>query len=297
MKIVDVRCRLTSFEAGDYFRKAKLKNKSAPTSEAFRVGTVEAYFGDLDRAGVTTGVSVSGNNPGGSIGKWTLPDRTTPNDLLADVQSKNWGRFLGVAGVDASGTFHDPMEELARCRALGLRAAFIEPGRVPGWDLDDHRLYPIYEFCQEAGMTLIPQTSGLLGGRNIDYAHPRHIDQLAEDFPVLRIVAGHGCYPYVREMIIVAQRRENVWVSPDMYIFDIGTEDWVKAVNENVRGDFAEKFLFGSAYPSKALEPFVKSFDELPWRDEVRQLILYRNALRAFDLEGDPTFRRIYELD
>ncbi len=32
----------------------------------------------------------------------------------------------------------------------------IEPGRAPGCNLDDPRLYPLYEFCSRRRVTLIP---------------------------------------------------------------------------------------------------------------------------------------------
>ena len=49
-----------------------------------------------------------------------------------------------MAGIDAGGVYHEPIQEIRRCAEMGLRAVFIEPGRSPGCDLDDKRLYPIY---------------------------------------------------------------------------------------------------------------------------------------------------------
>ena len=66
-------------------------------------------------------------------------------------------------------------------------------------------------------MTLIPQTSDSLGGKSIDYANPKYLEQVAEDFPQLRIVAGHGCYPSVRQAIVVAARGEQAHKSEGEY--------------------------------------------------------------------------------
>ena len=41
-------------------------------------------------------------------------------------------------------------------------------------------------------------------------------------FPTLRLLAGHACYPYYREAMVVACRHEHVYVSPDMYQFQMG---------------------------------------------------------------------------
>lgn len=287
--IIDVRCRITLPETGAFFTELA-KQRGVSTSGA------EGFFAEIAEVGITTAVSVCGNNPTIKIGRVGPPDRTTPNDLMASLQSSHPGAFIGVAGIDTGNVYHDAFQELERAHRLGLRAVFIEPGHSPGCDLDDRRLYPFYEKCVELNMTLMPQTSGPTGGRNIDYAHPRHIDQIADDFPTLRIIAGHACYPYIREAIIVAARRENVYVSPDSYLFDMGTQDWITAVNSNHYG-VSDRFLFGTAYPAVALKPYMERFFALPWNKDVLPKILYQNALRAFDLEGDPVFRKLYKLD
>lgn len=286
--IIDVRCRITIPETGAFFAElAKQRGVAASGKQAF--------FEEIAAAGITTAVSVCGNNPTIQIGRVAPPPRTTPNDLMADLQREHEGTFIGVAGIDAGNVYHDALEEIERAHQMGLRCVFIEPGHSPGCDIDDRRLYPIYEKCVERNMTVFPQTSGPTGGRNIDYANPRHLDQIAEDFPTMRIVAGHACYPYIREAIIVAARRENVYLSPDSYIFDMGTQDWVDAVNSNHYG-IADRFLFGTAYPAVQLDGYMKKFFELPWKVDALPKMLYQNALRALDLENDPVYRKKYKL-
>lgn len=300
--IIDVRCRLTTKEGSDYFRTQTQKSGAYGRIAAFKDGTEETFFEEINAAGVTTAVSASGNSPGMKLGDKELPNRTTSNDLMAEVQKRHWGSFIGVAGIDAGGVYHDPIEEIRRCAKMGLRAVFLEPGRSPGCNLDDPRLHPIYEECVKLDLTIIPQTSGPLGGKNIDYAHPQHIERVTEDFPTLRIVCGHGHYPYVREAITVATRRENIYLSPDVYLRMLGREDWLESINENYRAYFgnygiADRFLFGSAYPLFDLKDYMRFFFSLSWKREVLNRILYKNAIRAFKLEADPVFRKMYKLD
>ena len=40
----------------------------------------------------------------------------------------------------------------------------------------------------------------------------------------------------------------------------------------------------------------MQEFWKLPWKDDVLPKILYKNALRAFKLEQDPTFMKLYDL-
>lgn len=292
--IIDLRCRITTAGSADYFLDRMTRLNRLDRVPALAEASLDAFFAEIGAAGVTTAVSVSGHNPGARLGRFDLPARTTPNDLLAGVQRAHPGRFLGVAGIDVSDTLHDAATELERCAGeLGLKAICIEPGRAPGCPPNDRRLYPIYERCAELGLAVIPQTSGVLGGRLVDYANPRHIEEVADDFPDLRIICGHGCYPYVREAIVMASRHDNVWLAPDIYFFHLGHEDWVKAINANLLG-FSERFLFASFYPLTAIGPYVEAFLRIDWKPEVLDRILYRNALRALDLERDPVFASKY---
>lgn len=291
--IIDVRCRLTTPEAGQYFRDRLKRRGRFDAIESFADGTMESFLKEIGKYEIRTAVSVSGQSPDLKIGGRLQGARTTSNDLMAQMQKENWGRFIGVAGIDVGNVLHDSMQELERSHQLGLRAVFIEPGRSPKCDLDDRRLWPFYARVQALDMTLIPQTSGLWGGLSIDFANPRHLEPIAEDFPNLRILAGHACYPYVREAIIVAARHPNIWLSPDMYLIQMGTDDWVKSVNGNFFG-LQEQFLFGTGFPAIPLKPYMEEFWKLPWKPEVLPKILYKNALRCFKLEDDPVFKSMY---
>ena len=290
--IVDVRCRMATGKDADYFRKKLGENAPRSVIE----GSEEAFFCELDAAGVRTAIAPSGSNLGMTLGHRNLPPRTTSNDEQALLQERHPGRYVGVAAIDVSNTAHDALSELKRCAdVLSLRAATIEPGREPlnAPNSADPRLYEFYELAARLGMPVILQTSGLLGGKNIDYANPKWVDQVAEDFPDLTIICGHGCYPFVREAIAVAVRRKNVFLSPDLYLFWPGTEDWVKAVNQ---GWLVENFIFGSGYPLVGnLTSFVQQFLALGWHEDCLPYILYKNALRALKLETKPDFASVYQ--
>ncbi len=82
----------------------------------------------------------------------------------------------------------------------------------------------------------------------------------------------------------------------------LGKDDWIEAINGNYRayfGDYgiADRFVFGSAYPLFDLKQYMRFFFGLPWKREVLNRILYKNAIRAFKLEEDPIFKKMYKLD
>jgi len=294
--IIDIRCRLSTKKMGKYFYERVKAAGKLDQIPALKEGTIEAFFRDLKEAGVTTAVSASGNNPGKNVGNRVRPARTTSNDEMAAIQKKHYGRIIGVAGIDAGGIFHNPLEELERCvKKLGLKVACIEPSRSPDCPLNDKNLYPLYHKCSDMGVPVIIQTN-CMGAEKLDYMHPDRVDEVAADFPKLNIICGHGCYPWVREMIIVAGRRNNVFPSPDSHAINgLGTDLWVEAVNRNLYG-MANKFIFGTAYPLYPLKHMVDAYFQLPWKKEVLPQIMYKNALRALKLENDLVFKKMYKV-
>ncbi|TDH34309.1 hypothetical protein E2A64_16695 [Pseudohoeflea suaedae] len=292
--IIDVRCRYTAGAAASYYRAALAKSGRLPLIRSVNEGTEEAFFSEIAEAGITTAVSASGFNPGARLGKYDFPDRLASNDVLADVQARNPARFVAVGGIDVSNQFHDGLAEIQRCKEeLSVNIFNVEPGRAPGCNPDDERLFPFYRQMEKQEGVLILQTSGLKGGQYLNYAHPDRVERIAEHFPGLNIVCAHGCYPYVREAIVIAMRRSNVWLSPEGYLWHLGHEDWLRAINKNFE-NFSSRFLFGTAYPLTPIKPFVENFLALDWKTEFLPRMLYMNALEALRLKGTGTFDSFY---
>lgn len=287
--VIDIRCRIPVGSSASYY-------ENIPEKNIITTNTESDFFSELDAAGVRTAVCANGNNLGMTLGHRVLPPRVTSNDEQADLQNRYPGRFIGVAAIDPGNTVHAALEELERCiKILGLHTATIEPGRAPLYS--DHpadpRLYDFYALAQELDIPVILQTSGMKGGKNIDYANPRWIDQVAEDFPDLHLICAHACYPYTREMIAVLWRRNNVYAAPDLYLYWPGSQDWLNAVN---RERVANKFLFGSAYPLCGnLARSVNCFLDLDWNPATLDKLLFKNALRALKLEEHPDYLDLQE--
>ena len=72
----------------------------------------------------------------------------------------------------------------------------------------DRRLYPIYAHCEDHNIPIM-----LMGGGNtgpdVSYSSPEHIDRVLNDFPTLTVISSHGNWPWAKEIIHVAFRREN----------------------------------------------------------------------------------------
>jgi len=112
-------------------------------------------------------------------------------------------------------------------------------------------------------------------GPDISCSDQIHVDRVAAAFPRLRIVATHGGWPFAQQIIGVAIRRPNVYVSPDMYLIDdSGCADYIAAANSHMQ----DQFLFATSYPFTPLKQYVDAFLTLLWRPQVLEKLLYRNA-------------------
>ena len=234
----------------------------------------ELLLQEMDAAGIDCGV-VPGRRAHAFLGN------VSNEDICAILQDYP-NRFIGVAGIDPSDKYK-AVDEIDRFVVNGpLKGVGIEPGLLPvPMYPNDRRIYPIYEKCEAEGIPLLLMAGGG-NGPDAGYSAPMIIDQIAADFPKLTIINTHGGYPWVTEILFVAYRRPNVYICPDMYLFNQpGWQDYVTAANFALQ----DRFLFGTAYPFIPLEAGVEHFKKLPFKPEVLPKVLYQNAVRALKLD------------
>ena len=226
---------------------------------------------EMDKAGVATLMLAAWCRPEG----WVFS-----NDEVAEYTRAFPERFVGVATVDLSKPVA-AVHELARAvRELGFKALRVVPWL---WKLPpNHRLYyPLYvkcieldiPFCTQVGHTgpLMPSETG----RPVPY-----LDEVALDFPELRIVAGHIGHPWTEEMIGLAWKHDNVYIDTSAYLPGY----YPQALLQFMRTYGKDKVLFGSNFPQLSLERCMSQVEELGLSDEVKAAFLHENARRVFRL-------------
>jgi uncharacterized protein len=282
--IVDMRLRppLPSFVRSTIFEKAEVGSYRPTRSGFSRPPSAEQrsmplLLSEMDQAGVQVGVI---------MGRYSAePLGCIPNDELAACVQEHPDRFVAWAGLDLSWPMDDCLREIDRClRIPGFKGVSIEPSvsREPSMRVaDDRRLYPIYEECQRRDIPVSITLSAILQvSARAPYqdANPMQVYQVALDFPKLDIHVAHAGWPCVTEMIGVAFACPRVWVSPDQYLIEQipGADQYVLAANHY----FADRTLFGSAYPAKPLDEIVAAYRRWPWAPGVESRVLGENALR-----------------
>jgi predicted TIM-barrel fold metal-dependent hydrolase len=152
----------------------------------------------------------------------------------------------------------------------------------------DRMAYPLYEAIAELGVPALFHTgqtgigAGVPGGGGIrlKYSNPMDLDDVAADFPDLRIIAAHPSFPWQDEALAVATHKPNVYIDLSGWSPKYFPPQLVRAANNLLK----HKVLFGSDYPLLRPERWIADFERLEIRDEVKPLIMKRNAIRALGL-------------
>jgi len=218
----------------------------------------------------------------------TLTGKKFPGETLHAFIKDHPDRLIGVAGCDPYRGM-DAVRALEReVRAFGFRGVNMGPWEL-GLPANDKKFYPIYAKCAELDIAVLLHTSMNLSSRHLmEYGRPIHLDEVARDFPELRIVAVHGGWPWVSEMIAVAWKQPNVFIEVSgtlpRYINmpDTGWEPLLRYGNSVLR----HKILWASNWPMITPKESLEEFEKFPLKDEVRALWFGGNAMRALGLEG-----------
>jgi len=164
-----------------------------------------------------------------------------------------------------------------------VKAIHLEPGwAARPMYADDANLYSIYERLEKIGMPTLVSAGGTIGP-DFGYVDPKHLHRVAKDFPKLKLIIGHGGWPYVMQALTVAYDCANVYLSPDMYLNVPnmpGNLEYVRAANYYLR----ERLIFGTAYPARPMIESIGHFHRLPFDEEVKPYVLYHNAARVFGI-------------
>jgi predicted TIM-barrel fold metal-dependent hydrolase len=206
----------------------------------------------------------------------------TVEDILPLVKH-NPERVRLIANVNPH--FHHPVkDELERQLQLGAVALKVHPvhGAFPA---NARELYPAYGVCEDEGVPVVVHcgTSNFPGAAN-RFADPIFIDDVAKDFPKLKIVLAHGGRGWWYDAAaFLALMRDNVWIElsglpPKRLRHYYRNQDFER---------LAEKFIFGTDWPGcPSIRSNALAVAELGLSEALLEKIYYRNALLVYGLRA-----------
>ena len=211
-------------------------------------------------------------------------------ERIHEAVSAHPDRFSGLAGIDPTRGMQGLKDLEIAVKEMGFVGAhwyphwFAMPPNAP-------QIYPYYAKCCELGIPIMLQV-----GQNLIYskkrrlptvAQPILLDQVAIDFPELKIIGIHLGTPWANEMIAMCWKHENVFMAGDAYAPKYWGDDVVHYANSYGQ----DKFLFGTDFPVVDPVRAMKDVEDHNFRDVAKAKILRDNAIKVFDLPDAPALK------
>ena len=232
----------------------------------------------MDRAGVWRVGLV--NYPAPDVMGFT--DAT--NRFAAEYARADPERLIPFGGVHARYT-KDPAGDVDRLVDLGIRLLKVHPPHqgFPANAYTDglDALGTIYRRCEERGLPVMIHTgTSIFPGARSKYGNPLELDDVAIDFPDLRVVMAHGGRPlYMEEAFFVLRRHRRTWL-------DVSGIPPARLLEYFPRlAELGDRVLWGTDWPSPGVKDMRSNIDQflaLPLADPLKKAILETNALALF---------------
>lgn len=282
MKVIDFRFRPNTAETLSGIANSTMFKGLCASIDFSKMQpqTLEDIVADLNKHGVIKAI-ITGRD-------CETTYATNPsNPSVVEFVKKYPEIFIGFVGLDPHKGMRAVRELTIAVNNHGFKGASIDPYLAQIYT-NDAKYYPLYAKCCELEVPIVITTgpATLVPNAVIDHVAPRYIDFVARDFPDLKIIVSHRGYPWVNEMIIVAQRNQNVFLELSEYEFFPMSDAYIQAANTFL----GDKILYASAHPFVDFKEALKNYEKLPLTQEVREKVMFKNAaaILKMEIKNDP---------
>lgn len=234
----------------------------------------------LDEAGVERAVLIN----------YVAPDfigfTPTINEWVANYTKENPRRLISCGGLHPRQS-QNIMAEVEQFLRLKIRAIKLHPPHqllFPNDYLNGVKeLEVIYRAAEANGLPIIFHTgTSIFEGARNRYGDPMYLDDVAVDFPKLKIIMAHGGRPLWMDTAFFLLRRH-----PNMFL-DISSIPPKSLLKYFPRlEEIAYKSMFGTDWPGPGVPEMrknVEDFCALPLGEKSRQQMLWDTALSIWPL-------------
>ena len=237
--------------------------------------SIEAMLRQMDEANVEK-VFITQTKMWSYRNKWMYMD--TQLDEVTQYTSRYPDRFVGLAGYNPFRIPESLREIEVAVKEHGFKGVYVH---IYGFDipLSDRKMYPLYAKCLELDIPVSMQVGHVLEGMPSDHGRPIYLDQIASDFPDLKMVGAHTGWPWVEELISACYKWENIYFGVDAWMPKYLKPEIVQFIGSRLGHD---RCLWGTnGLPWKES---LAQVEQLKLRDEAKRNLLRDNAIRLFKL-------------
>ncbi len=285
VEIIDFRVRVPHRDTDEDplievegFMKAYGERSRLNIEEGYNV-TSKQLIREMDEAGVTKAVLHA---------EYEFENPKILNDRVAKMIEKYPNRFIGFASVDPRDGIIPAVHELKRTiEDLHLKGLNLQPF-VYSMYPNDRKLYPLYAKCVEFDIPLAIHCGiNYSPLHTMNFDRPIYLDEVLCDFPDLKLIALHAGWPWVGELIAIMRKHPNAYLEfggiAPKYI-GMGAKAGWDPLLQFANSLLQDRVLFGTDWPIISFKRVVEEFKQLPLKEEVKEKILYKNAMQLLGL-------------
>ncbi len=214
--------------------------------------------------------------------------RRIPNEEVADFAQKNSDIMIAFASIDPHKGKMGAREARRLIEEHGVKGFKFHP-TMQGVFPNDPLCNPIYEVIAEHKLPAVFHSghSGMGtgmragGGLRLKYSNPIHLDDVAADFPDMKVIIAHPSWPWQDEALSVCLHKPNVYIDLSGWSPKYFAPQLVQHANTLLK----RKVLFGSDFPLITPDRWMSDFEQVGFKDEVKPLILKQNATALLGLD------------
>lgn len=226
---------------------------NAAEQRTMTVDDLAAHYAELDMMAVLLTIdseTISGNPP-------------VPMQYIADSVAKYPEQFIGFGAVDPH-KGQIAVDQLTEIADLGLKGLKFHAGSQHFFT-NDPKYYPLWQRASDLGLICLfhSGTTGVGagtpggGGIKLEYMRPvPYIDDIAADFPDLKIILAHPPFPWDKEGLAMIRHKPNVYMDLSGWApayFDPLVVQYAKTIGQN-------KILYGSDWPVLTPERWLRDW-------------------------------------
>lgn len=210
----------------------------------------------------------------------------TSHDETAEILQQYSGQYIGFAGYNP----HKGTESLKVVKKAILEQGFEAVVIAPydhGLHADDKRYYPLYSFCDEYDIPVWIHTSiNYFKETSAFIDHPKHLEEPLMHFDNLKIIAGHGGWPWIQDMIAMLLKYDRLYVDTSAFrpkyigMENTGWEMFLQYANTLIQ----DQILFGSDWLTLGhpIDDFIEEVKLWGLKEEVLEKFFWKNADKLF---------------
>jgi predicted TIM-barrel fold metal-dependent hydrolase len=207
-------------------------------------------------------------------------------DEVAEQIAPHPDRLFGWVGINPLTTMETLRYIEYGITQVGFKGVHVYPHWF-GVPVNDRLYYPIYAKCAELGVPITLQvgTQTMRSGARL-CARPSLLDDVAFDFPELKLIGLHIGRPWTFEMVQLATNYENVFILADAHPPRSWEADLLDYIKQSVwsNRDGTEKVMWGTDHPIQEFDPSLNELRGLDLTQEQFDAVAGGNACRILGL-------------